>query len=63
MTDLEKLDYNKKMIGKTVQVLDKGGNHWIGEVKDVEDEFTFSVTNNFGVVRLVSIFDVRNPTY
>jgi len=23
MTDLEKLDYNKKMIGKTVQVLEK----------------------------------------
>ena len=63
MTNLEKLDYNKKMIGKTIQVLDKGGNHWIGEVKDVEDELSFLVANHFGVMKLVSIFDVRNPTY
>jgi len=63
MTNLEKLDYNKKMIGKTIQVLDKGGNHWIGEVKDVEDESNFLVANHFGVMKLVNIFDVRNPTY
>jgi hypothetical protein len=61
MTNSEKLDYNRKMIGKTIQVLDKGGNHWFGEVKDVKDDSNFLVTNHFGVVRLVSIFDVRNP--
>ena len=63
MTDSEKLDYNRKMIGKTIQVLDKNGNHWIGEVRSVEDESTFSVTNNFGVARLVNIFDVRSPSH
>jgi len=63
MTNSEKLDYNKKMIGKTIQVLDKSGNDWIGEVKDVEDEFSFLVVNHFGVMRSVSIFDVRTPTH
>ena len=55
---LEKIEVNKKLIGKTVKVLGSG-KEWTGQVVGVEDENTFSVTNGKELV-YVDIFDIRS---
>jgi hypothetical protein len=54
----KRLDINKKLIGKSVRVLDSDGE-WVGEVVDVKDEDTFIVSNGNTLVA-VDIFDVRS---
>jgi hypothetical protein len=54
----KRLDINKKLIGKSVRVLDSDGE-WVGEVIDVKDEDTFIVSNGNTLVA-VDIFDVRS---
>lgn len=54
----KRLDINKKLIGKTVRILDQEGE-WVGEVVDVKDEDTFIVSNGNTLVA-VDIFDVRS---
>lgn len=53
-----KIEVNKKLIGKTVKVLEYDKS-WTGQVVSVEDEDTFIVTNgreNF----TVDIFNIRS---
>jgi RNase P/RNase MRP subunit p29 len=55
-----KLEINKKLIGKSVKVIDKSSeNEWVGLVTDVIDEETFSVSNGEGSFK-VDIFDIRS---
>ncbi len=55
----EKIEINKKAIGKPVRVLDSTGE-WDGEVTGVKDEETFLVKNPLIPVPFeVSIFDLR----
>lgn len=53
-----KIEVNKKLIGKTVKVLNSD-KEWTGQVVGVEDENTFSITNGKELV-YVDIFDVRS---
>jgi hypothetical protein len=55
----DKLEFNKKMIGKTVLVLEQGSN-WTGIVNEVVDSDTFRITNIKGSNKKVDIFDVRS---
>ena len=55
----EKIELNKKAVGKTVQVNDRTGE-WIGEIEGVKDEETVLVKNPLIPIPLeVSIFDLR----
>jgi|APGre2960657404_1045060.scaffolds.fasta_scaffold289760_2 hypothetical protein len=54
-----KIEANKKLIGKTVRVLDEEGIDWIGSVVSVEDESTFKVTDG-EMVCLIDIFNIRS---
>ena len=54
----DKIDVNKKLIGKTVKVVGSG-KEWTGQVIGVEDENTFSVNNGKELV-YVDIFDIRS---
>jgi len=57
----EKIEANKRMIGKTVTVLDPSDN-WTGIVSGVLDESTFHVIKNQGMGKKVDIFDLRSPS-
>lgn len=55
----EKIEVNKKAVGKTAKVLDRTGE-WEGEIVGVKDEETFLVKNLLIPIPLeVSIFDLR----
>lgn len=55
----EKIELNKKAIGKTAKVLDQTGE-WEGEIVGVKDAETFLVKNFLISIPLeVSIFDLR----
>ena len=54
-----KLDYNKKMIGQKVEVIEDGFA-WIGEVKETIDDHSFLVRNEFNRDSIVSMFDIRS---
>jgi len=58
MNDSSKLEINKRMIGKTIKVLDNEFE-WLGEIVDVKDQDTFIVSNGDSLVA-VDIFDVRS---
>ena len=58
MNDSNKLEINKRMIGKTIKVLDNEFE-WLGEIVDVKDQDTFIVSNGDSLV-VVDIFDVRS---
>jgi len=53
-----KIQANKRLIGKTIKVLDSDFE-WIGEVVDVKDEDTFLVSNG-GTLISVDIFSIRS---
>jgi hypothetical protein len=55
-----RIEINKRMIGKTVNVLCKTGINWIGEITDVKNEETFTVTNTDGDSFNVDIWDIRS---
>jgi hypothetical protein len=57
MNDI-KIQINKKLIGKSVKVLDEGFE-WIGEVVDVRDEESFVVSNGESL-SVVDIFNIRS---
>jgi len=54
----DKIEINKKMIGKQVRVV-ADSFEWAGEVVDVKDSETLLVANGSGLVA-VNIFDVRS---
>tara|TARA_R100000008_G_scaffold84123_2_gene70797 strand:- start:1133 stop:1330 length:198 start_codon:yes stop_codon:yes gene_type:complete len=60
-TDIDKvLEIHRKMIGKTVRVLD-GNYSWIGKVTEVLDEQNFSVKRNKEAdPKTVNMFDIRS---
>jgi hypothetical protein len=53
-----KIEINKKLIGKTVKVLESE-YEWLGEVVDVRDEDTFIISNGDTLVA-VDIFNIRS---
>lgn len=57
MNDI-KIQINKKLIGKSVKVLDEDFE-WIGEVMAVKDEESFVVSNGEALV-VVDIFNIRS---
>ncbi len=58
---MNKIDYNKKMVGKSVFVESLGANRWSGKIVSVLDEDTFLISNSkTGITFKVSIYDVRS---
>lgn len=56
----DKVEINKKLIGKSVLVLEDGiGDGWVGLVTDVIDADTFVVTTGGSTVK-VDIFNIRS---
>jgi small nuclear ribonucleoprotein (snRNP)-like protein len=56
----DKIEINKRMIGKTVNVLCKDGSSWIGEVTGVVDETTLYIFDGEGNSHEIDIFDIRS---
>lgn len=56
----ERVEINKRMIGKTVSVLRKDGSSWMGEVRTVIDDMTLDISDNEGNLHKVDIFDIRS---
>lgn len=55
------LDANKKMVDKTVKVVDTNESYWIGKVVDVVDHQTFSIRRNRNSEpKDINMFDVRS---
>lgn len=57
-----KIEANKKLIGKTVKVLNEEEGDWIGSVTSVEDEWTFKVSDG-DKIALVNIFNIRSSDF
>ena len=55
-----KLDYNKKMIGQKVKVIENHNFSWIGEIKEVVDESSFLVKDSANRGKIVSMYDIRS---
>lgn len=53
---MTKIEVNKKMIGKSVYVLN---GRWSGTVVEVVDDETFIIIDDGGVKHKVDIFDIR----
>jgi len=53
-----RIEINKRLIGKPVKVLNNE-NEWFGTVVSVEDEETFSISDG-EKLRSVDIFDIRS---
>jgi|TARA_B100000085_G_scaffold256299_1_gene256710 hypothetical protein len=56
----KKLEYNKKMIGQKVKVIDQYGLNWIGEVKEAIDDHSFLIKDESNRDNIVSIYDIRS---
>jgi hypothetical protein len=56
----EKIEINRRMIGKAVNVMRKDGSTWVGEVNGVKDETTLTVLDNNGNFHEVDLFDIRS---
>jgi hypothetical protein len=56
----ERVEINKRMIGKTVSVLRKDGSSWMGEVRTVINDMTLDISDNEGNLHKVDIFDIRS---
>ena len=57
----EKIEINKKLLGKIVLVLSGAKTPWRGVVSDVLDEETFLIKNlSTKSEKKVDIFDIRN---
>jgi len=55
------VDANKKMVDKTVKVVDTNESYWIGKVMDVVDHETFSIRRNRNSEpKDINMFDVRS---
>lgn len=55
-----KIEYNKKMIGQKVKVINEHGFDWIGEVKETVNDYAFLVTDDSNRDNIVSIYDIRS---
>tara|TARA_R100001230_G_C5563177_1_gene87152 strand:- start:114 stop:323 length:210 start_codon:yes stop_codon:yes gene_type:complete len=58
--DQTKIDYNKKMVGQKVKVIDQYGFNWIGEVKEAVDDHSFVVKDDSNRDFVVNIHDIRS---
>lgn len=58
---MNKLDYNKKSIGKRVFVLTEDDGPLEGTVESVKDEYTFVVKLLDGTMKDVDIMAIRYP--
>jgi|TARA_B100000519_G_C14243822_1_gene438720 ATP-dependent 26S proteasome regulatory subunit len=58
--DQTKIDYNKKMVGQKVKVIDQHGFNWIGEVKETVDDHSFIVKDDSNRDFVVNIHDIRS---
>ena len=58
--DQTKIDYNKKMVGQKVKVIDQHGFNWIGEVKETVDDHSFIVKDDSNRDIVVNIHDIRS---
>jgi len=56
----KKLEYNKKMIGQKVKVIDQYGVNWIGEVREAIDDHSFLIKDDSNRDNIVSIYDIRS---
>ena len=56
--DQTKIDYNKKMVGQKVKVIDQHGFNWIGEVKETVDDHSFIVKDDSNRDFVVNIHDI-----
>tara|TARA_B100000085_G_C18325671_1_gene424103 strand:+ start:156 stop:347 length:192 start_codon:yes stop_codon:yes gene_type:complete len=57
---MKKIEYNKKMVGKTVIVSTRGKGDWKGTVVDVINEDEFLVTDPLGKTHNISMYDIRS---
>lgn len=58
--DQTKIDYNKKMVGQKVKVIDQYGFNWIGEVKEAVDDHSFVVKDDSNRDFVVNMHDIRS---
>ena len=58
--DQTKIDYNKKMVGQKVKVIDQHVFNWIGEVKEAVDDHSFIIKDDSNRDFVVSIYDIRS---
>tara|TARA_Y100001938_G_C7800209_1_gene286733 strand:+ start:90 stop:296 length:207 start_codon:yes stop_codon:yes gene_type:complete len=58
--DQTKINYNKKMVGQKVKVIDQYGFNWIGEVKETVDDHSFIVKDDSNRDFVVNIHDIRS---
>ena len=56
----EKIDYNKKMVGQKVKVVNEHGFSWIGEVKEAIEDHSFLIGDGSNRDNIVSIYDIRS---
>jgi len=55
------IDANKKMVDKTVKVVDINESYWVGKIMDVVDHETFSIRRNRNSEpKDINMFDVRS---
>ena len=57
---MNKIDYNKKMVGQDVVVTESKKEDWFGRVVDILSEEVFLVENKEGKTFKVDMFDVRS---
>jgi hypothetical protein len=55
----QKVEYNKKMIGQRVEVVE-GAFAWVGEVTETVGDHSFLIKDESNRDNIVSIFDVRS---
>ena len=56
----EYIEYNKKMVGQKVKVVDEHGLSWIGEVKEAIEDLSFLIRDDLNRDNIVSIYDIRS---
>ena len=54
-----KLDYNKKMIGQKVKVIENNIT-WIGEIKETLNDDSFLIRDSLNRDNVVSMYDIRS---
>ena len=57
---MKRIEYNKKIVGKTVIVSTREKGDWRGTVVDVVNEDEFLVTDILGKTHNISIYDIRS---
>lgn len=54
-----KLDYNKKMIGQKVKVIENNIT-WVGEIKETVNDDSFLIRDNLNRDNIVNMHDIRS---